>query len=104
MLRALRPGGTAILLATLGTGEETPRPPHAGLAAFYRLLEDEYGFSSTWIRTDYEFPSLDEAVALMRFFFGSTLAERVRREALLRLPECTGIWWKRELEERAYHQ
>jgi ubiquinone/menaquinone biosynthesis C-methylase UbiE len=93
MKRVLRPGGTLILLETLGTGEERPRPPNEGLAAFYGLLEEAYGFSSTWIRTDYRFQTLDEAEALIRFFFGDPLAERVADEGLTSLPECTGIWW-----------
>lgn len=94
MRRVLRPGGTAVILETLGTGRETPQPPHAGLAAYYGWLEGEQGFSATWIRTDYEFASLDEADELTRFFFGDELADRVRREGLVRLPECTGIWWQ----------
>jgi ubiquinone/menaquinone biosynthesis C-methylase UbiE len=93
MRRVLRPGGTLILLETLGTGEEVPRPPDEGLAAYYRLLEETYGFSSTWIRTDYRFQDLDEAVALIRFFFGDPLAERVAAEGSTIVPECTGIWW-----------
>ncbi len=94
MRRVLRPGGTAVILETLGTGRETPQPPHAGLAAYYRWLEGDLGFQATWIRTDYEFASLAEADELTRFFFGDELADRVRREGLVRLPECTGIWWR----------
>ena len=94
MGRVLRPGGTAVILETLGTGRETPQPPHAGLAAYYSWLAGEQGFSATWLRTDYEFASLDEADELTRFFFGDELADRVRREGLVRLPECTGLWWR----------
>jgi ubiquinone/menaquinone biosynthesis C-methylase UbiE len=90
MRRALRPGGTLILIETLGTGEERPRPPDEGLAAYYGLLEGEYGFSSTWIRTDYRFQTLEEAVALIRFFFGDPLAGRVADEGLTILPESPG--------------
>jgi len=36
--------------------------------------------------------SLDEADRLTRFFFGDELADRVRRENWLILPEDTGIW------------
>lgn len=93
MERVLRPGGTIILLETLGTGQTSPRPPHAGLAAYYDLLERERGFASTWIRTDYRFQSLDEAETLTRFFFGDELADRVVQEGLTLLPECTGVWW-----------
>ena len=92
MRRVLRPGGTAIILETLGTGRESPRPPTAALASYYVLLEEKYGFASSWIRTDYRFESLEEAERLTRFFFGDELADRVGREHLVVLPECTGIW------------
>ena len=54
-----------------------------------------HGFNATWIRTDYEFASVPEAEELTRFFFGDALADRIEREQLLILPECTGLWWKR---------
>lgn len=94
MLRVVKPGGTVIVIETLGTGNETPAPPNEGLAAYYRVMESEYGFDTTWIRTDYKFDSLEEADDLTRFFFGDELANRVVRENLVILPECTGIWWK----------
>ena len=93
MRRILRPGGAIILLETLGTGRETPRPPTPGLEAFYAWLEGELGFQTTWIRTDYRFASPAEGAYLTRFFFGEELAERIRRDELTILPECTGIWW-----------
>jgi ubiquinone/menaquinone biosynthesis C-methylase UbiE len=92
MRRVLRPGGTIVILETLGTGYETPHPPTEGLAAYYRFLEEK-GFSSTWIRTDYQFVSLDEAETLIRFFFGDELAAQVVKNKWVILPECTGIWW-----------
>jgi len=94
MLRVLRPGGTAILLETLGTGRETPQPPNEALADFYRWLKDEQGFSATWIRTDYQFESLEEAERLTRFFFGDELAKAVVENDWVMLPECTGVWCK----------
>ncbi|MBZ0292681.1 MAG: class I SAM-dependent methyltransferase [Anaerolineae bacterium] len=94
MQRILKPGGTAIILETLGTGRETPAPPAEHLAAYYRWLEGEHGFASTWIRTDYRFQSVQEADDLTRFFFGDELADRIVREQLTILPECTGIWWR----------
>jgi hypothetical protein len=94
MGRVLRPLGTVIILETLGTGSESPQPPTETLAAYYSTLETEYCFSSTWIWTDYQFESVAEADELTRFFFGAELADRVRRERLKILPECTGIWWK----------
>ena len=94
MQRVLRPGGTMILMETLGTGRETPMPPTAGLAAFYAWLEGTHGFAHQSIRTDYQFVSLTEAEQLSRFFFGDELADEVVRKNWVILPECTGIWWK----------
>jgi ubiquinone/menaquinone biosynthesis C-methylase UbiE len=93
MKRVLRPGGTAIILETLGTGRETPQAPTEGLTAYYAWLEKEQGFRSTWIRTDYWFESLDEAKALTAFFFGDELASEVMKHNWVILPECTGVWW-----------
>lgn len=93
MRRVLRPGGTIVVLETMGTGYEAPHPPDE-LAEYFAFLDGD-GFSSTWIRTDYKFESLDEAETLTRFFFGEELAEKVIRENWVILPECTGIWWWR---------
>ncbi len=89
MRRVLRPGGTMILIETLGTGRETPEPPAPVLADFYRWLVAEHGFSSTYVRTDCTFASPTEAESLTRFFFGSDLSQ-----GRATIPECTGIWWR----------
>jgi ubiquinone/menaquinone biosynthesis C-methylase UbiE len=89
MARLLRPGGTMILLETLGTGFERPQPPE-GLRPFYHWLETEQGFQFTWIRTDYHFASRGEAAELLGFFFGPEMAAQAR----VHFPECTGIWYK----------
>lgn len=94
MERIVRPGGVAILLETLGTGRETPLAPADSLAAFYQMLESELGYSAQAIRTDYRFATVEEAVELIGFFFGAELAERIRTEQTVILPECTGIWWR----------
>ena len=93
MKRVLRPGGTIVLLETLGTGYAQPHRL-ASLEAYYAFLEDA-GFSSTWVRTDYRFGSLQEAVSLARFFFGPELAAQVTEKNWVILPECTGLWWWR---------
>ncbi|MEW5988140.1 MAG: methyltransferase domain-containing protein [Chloroflexota bacterium] len=92
MKRVLRPGGTAIVIETLGTGYETPHPPRPYLADYYTWLEQEHGFRGDWIRTDYRFASVEEAERLTHFFFGGELAGRVKREKRIVLPECTGVW------------
>ena len=92
MRRVLRSDGAIILFESLGTGNESPiRLEH--VETTYRWL-DQIGFQSKWIRTDYRFGSLEEAVHLTGFFFGEELASRVREKRLLILPECTGVWWK----------
>jgi ubiquinone/menaquinone biosynthesis C-methylase UbiE len=92
MRRVLRPGGIILLIETMGTGFETPHPPEH-LTAYYQTLERK-GFTPEWIRTDYQFASLDEAVELVQFFFGDDLAAQVRSAGSLILPECTGFWWQ----------
>lgn len=94
MQRVLRPGGTAILIETLGTGQESPRPPSDGLAAFYELLESARGFQREWIRTDFRFESAAQGAELTRFFFGDELADRLLAADSRILPECTGLWWR----------
>jgi len=85
-----------IILETLGTGSETPAPPTPGLAAYYNWLEETRNFALKWIRTDYQFASVGEGEQLTRFFFGDAMADRIAKEGLLTLPECTGIWWKKK--------
>lgn len=94
MLRVLRPGGTALLIETLGTGVEAPRVRNPALAGFYAYLENERGFDATWVRTDYRFASRDEAERLVRGFFGDALGDLVAGDERATLPECTGLWWR----------
>jgi ubiquinone/menaquinone biosynthesis C-methylase UbiE len=91
MRRVLRKDGAIILFESLGTGNEEPaRLEH--VESTYQWLDDA-GFQNKWIRTDYRFGSLDEAVDLAGFFFGGEMAARVREKRLVVLPECTGVWW-----------
>ena len=92
MKRVLRPGGTIIILETLGTGHSTPSPPDE-VVAYLAFLEAEAGFSSTWIRTDYRFASREEAKEVTGFFFGEAMVGNVTGTDPVILPECTGVWW-----------
>ena len=93
MKRVLRKDGTIILLESLGTGNEAPvRLPH--VESTYNWL-DANDFESKWIRTDYKFDSLEEAIELSRFFFGDELGDKVEQNQWAILPECTGVWWRR---------
>ncbi len=93
MRRILRPGGRIIILETLGTGHVTPQPPE-NLVDYYSFLEHQ-GFSSSWIRTDYRFASLEEAEEIVSLFYGEAMLDEVVHDGSITLPECTGIWWKK---------
>ena len=95
MKRILRPNSHIVLFESLGTGNESPiRLEH--LREYYPWL-DEVGFQSKWIRTDYQFNSLDEAEYLSRFFFGEARGDKVKENNWVILPECTGVWWMKVL-------
>ena len=95
MRRIVCPRGMMILLETLGTGCEYPDPP-VHLVPYYTYLET-HGFQRTWIRTDYQFDTLDQAETLTRFFFGEVMLKKItKNEQGAILPECTGIWWLKQ--------
>lgn len=94
MLRVLRPGGTAVILETLGTNTPEPTAPTSALADFYRLLEAD-GFTREVLKTDYRFASVDEAAELTGFFFGDAVATAVREKGDPVVPEFTGLWTRR---------
>jgi len=95
MHRVVQPGGALIIMETLTTGSLTPAPPTEALAHYYTWLEAEWGFNRQEIQTDYQFASVEEAVARTEFFFGPDLAATIRRQGWSRLPEWTGVWGKR---------
>jgi ubiquinone/menaquinone biosynthesis C-methylase UbiE len=92
MKRVLQPDGKIIIIETQGTGFDTPHPP-VHIADYFKYLNRE-GFEFKWIRTDYRFPDLETAVRITKFFFGDELADQVKTNNWVILPECTGIWWK----------
>jgi len=91
--RIIRPSGTILIIESLGTGSESPRPPEH-LERYFDWLA-ESGFERGWMRTDYLFDSLEEAVELSTFFFGEEMGQKVREKDWQILPECTGIWWRK---------
>mgnify|MGYP006277872071 FL=1 len=93
--RVVRPGGTVIVVETLGTNVDRPGAPLPELADFYRALENRYGFEREVIRTDYRFDSPQEAEKRCRFFFGDDVADGVRSRGSAVVPEYTGVWWTR---------
>ncbi len=99
MHRMVRPGGTLVLLESLGTGHEQPDPPPE-LLPYFAYLEAR-GFRRDWIRTDYRFKSRAEAGESVRFFFGEEMVAKIRENGQgVILPECTGIWWLKHEEKK----
>jgi len=94
MHRVAKPGGILIIFETLTTGALTPAPPTPSLAEYYAWLENQWGFVRQTIATDYQFASVEEAVARTEFFFGAEMAEKIRANGWARLPEWTGMWSK----------
>jgi ubiquinone/menaquinone biosynthesis C-methylase UbiE len=92
--RLLRPGGTLIIMETLGTGVRMPAAPGPVLPLFYGYLEKQLGFTARWVRTDYRFSSLAEARRLVELFFGQMMDYELASERQVIVPECTGIWWE----------
>jgi len=93
MKRVLRRGSFIVLYESLGTGNESPNKLEH-LKKYYQWL-DEVGFQNKWIRTDYQFTSVDEAADLAGFFFGEEMADQIWEKRSVILPECTGVWWLR---------
>lgn len=92
MRRVLAPGGIIIIIETMGTGVLTPAPPSAELAEYFTWLEEQWGFARQVIPIDYEFESVGDAAAVMTFFFGEAMGERVRANNWRRVPEWAGLW------------
>lgn len=90
--RVIRPGGTEIIVETLGSGSLTPNPPTSELAEFYECLEAEHGFVRQTIATDYRFDSVADAVRVCGSFFGDEFGQRVRDMGWAQVPEWTGVW------------
>ena len=90
MTRVVRRGGHLVVIETLGTGHREPRQ-HPALDEYFAELE-RLGFERRWVRTDYQFASVDEAAAICGPFFGPELVARIRAEGWQVVPECTAIF------------
>lgn len=94
-----KPSGKIIIIETLGTNVDEPNPPGDLLRKFYNTLEEEYGFSKTIVRTDYKFPSQEDAERIMGFFFGEWIIDEIQKRNSSTIPEYTGIWVKTKIEK-----
>lgn len=91
MRRVVRPGGKLVVVETLGTGHAEPRRNDA-LDEYFALLEERFGFTRSWIRTDYVFSSIEEAARICGSFFGAAMAATIRRNGWATVPECTAVF------------
>lgn len=98
MRRVVVPGGIIIIIETMGTAVLSPAPPSAELAEYYAWLEEKWGFTRQVIPIDYEFESVGAAAAVMTFFFGEEMGQRVLDNNWKRVPEWAGLWvWRSDL-------
>ncbi len=91
MDRVVKPGGTEVIIDTLGTAAAEPAAPAPLLAEYHARIE-AMGFVRTVLRTDYRFASVEESIELLDWFFG--LGDWARNHNDLLVPEFTG-WWQR---------
>lgn len=91
MDRVVKPGGTQVVIDTLGTAVTEPAAP-APLLDEYHLRLEACGFARTVLRTDYRFASVEESIELLDWFFG--LGDWARNHNNPVVPEYTG-WWQR---------
>lgn len=98
MQRVTSPGGWLVILETLGTGSLEAAAPTLELEGYYHWIEEDWGFIRKVIRTDYQFESIEQAIARTEFFFGPQLSTHIRRFSWDRIPEWTGVWSRPNLE------
>lgn len=89
----LRKGGTLVLIETMGSNSARPMAPQARLERFYELLVSRYSFRQVVVQTDYRFPTADEAIRIMGFFFGDSMRDELALARPTVVPEWTGVWY-----------
>jgi SAM-dependent methyltransferase len=94
LARTVRPGGSIVLIETMGTGVLAPFEGGHALEAFHRHVVESLGFAHRGVRTDYAFESVYDAAERAGFFFGERMAEKVRANGWRVLPEHTGVYWR----------
>jgi ubiquinone/menaquinone biosynthesis C-methylase UbiE len=83
-----------VIIETLGTNVNAPIYINNDLKQFYRIIEEEYGFKRTIVKTDYKFDDYREAAQIMGFFFGEEMERGIIKRKCEIVPEYTGIWIK----------
>lgn len=95
LLRVVRPGGMAIMIETLGTGAVEPVRAER-FRPMYEYMEKDWGFTCTWIRTDFRFAARADIHQLIVPFFGKAILDTlIESPQGIIVPECTGLWRRR---------
>jgi len=74
----LKKDGIFIFIETLGTNVPEPKVPLTELEYFYDIIETKYLMKRTVIETDYKFPSIEDAIRILTFFFGDQIKEETK--------------------------
>ena len=90
--RTLKQDAPMIIIETLGTHTDSPGVDSPSLNSFYELLENRHGFKRHTLRTDYSFPTWQEAAKVMVFFFGDSMGKDITTKKLKIIKEFTGVW------------
>jgi SAM-dependent methyltransferase len=91
-IKRLNPGGTIILVESLGTGREEPGAPTESLARFHKRLENTHSFHKKVLSTDYHFSSNEEAERITGYFFGENFRKNLTFAVSGVVKEYTGVW------------
>ena len=90
--KLLNPGGSIIIIESLGTNTSAVDAPNEALKQFYSLLEEKYSFKRTVLETDYKFDSNEEALRITGFFFGDDFRNNLSFQHEGIVKEFTGAW------------
>ncbi len=90
--KMIKPDGRIIIIESLSTNSQAPKPPDEKFEEFFNLLDNEYGFTKHIIKTDYRFESPEQAERIMGFFFGPGMKDAVKAAGTAVIPEFTGVW------------
>ena len=90
MRRIVRPGGTLIVIETMGTATNGPTE-YPVLQPYYEHLRT-LGFEQQVVSSDYLFDSVAQAVSLTGEFFGQEMAEKLKESEGSRVPEWTAVF------------
>ena len=85
-------GGVMVIVESLGTNVEKAEPPTEKLSIFLNEFSSKYKFHKTVINTDYKFPTNEDAVRIMGFFFGEDRVPEIGARNSGVIPEWTGVW------------